>query len=78
MTEKHSISRQKAEIAFSRIHTPFFAKGEAVEELEAATRARDDKTMRLREARLARELESRTSAASALLAKRAGSSSSSD
>jgi hypothetical protein len=74
MTEKHSISRQKAEIAFSRIHTPFFAKDQAVEELEAVTRARAAKTMRLREARLAKELEGRASTASALLARRASAS----
>jgi len=74
MIEKHSISRQKAEIAFNRIHTPFFAKDKAVEELEAVTRARDAKTMRLREARLAKELEGRASAAAALLARRAGAS----
>ncbi len=34
MTEKYSISRQKAEVAFSNIQTPFFAKDKALDELE--------------------------------------------
>lgn len=72
MTEKYSISRQKAEIAFSQIHTPFFAKDKAVEELEDVTQARNAKTVRLREARLAKELEGRASVTSALLARRTG------
>jgi hypothetical protein len=72
MTEKHSVSRQKAEIAFSHIQTQFFAKDKAAEELDAITQSRDAKTLRLREARLAKELENRVSATSALIAKRAG------
>lgn len=71
MTEKHSLSRQKAEIAFSNIQTQFFAKNEAVEELESCTQSREEKTLRLREARLAKELKERVSVTSALLAKRA-------
>lgn len=71
MTEKFSTSRQKAEIAFSNIQTQFFAKDKAVEELESITQSREAKTLRLREARLAKEQESRASVTSALLAKRA-------
>mgnify|MGYP001567524346 CR=1 FL=1 len=70
MTQNYSISRQKAETAFSNIQTPFFTKGEGMLELESAAQSRDAKTLRLREARLAKELEDRTSATSALLAKR--------
>ena len=72
MTEKYSISRQKAEIAFSHIQTPFFAKDKAMDELESVTQSREAKTLRLREARLAKEQEDRASATSALLAKRSG------
>ena len=71
MTEKYSTSRQKAEIAFSHIQTPFFAKEEAREELDSLNRSREEKTLRLREARLAKEQSDRASATSALLAKRA-------
>jgi len=71
MTEKHSLSRQRAEIAFNAIQTPFFAKAEAVEELASISQSRDAKTQRLREARLAKEMEDSASATSALLAKRA-------
>jgi hypothetical protein len=56
MTEKHSISRQKAEIAFSNIQIQFFAKDKAVEELTSLNKDRVAKTLRLREARLARDL----------------------
>ncbi|ADY66187.1 hypothetical protein AGROH133_10364 [Agrobacterium tumefaciens] len=71
MTEKYSISRQKAEVAFSNIQTPFFAKDKALDELDSITQSRDAKTLRLREARLAKEQSDRISATSALLAKRA-------
>lgn len=71
MTETHSKSRQKAEIAFSNAQSQFFARGHAVEELQSIERSRDDKTQRLRAARLEKELADRTSAAAALVKKRA-------
>lgn len=71
MTQTHSKSRQRAEIAFNNLQKPFFAKDEAVEELDAMVRAREEKTHRLREARLAKEANDRASATAALLAKRA-------
>ncbi|EGP54089.1 hypothetical protein HW571_18990 [Agrobacterium genomosp. 3] len=55
MTDTHSKSRQQAETAFGAVQTQFFAKNSATEELEAAAQARDAKTLRLREARLAKE-----------------------
>jgi hypothetical protein len=73
MTQAHSKSRQKAEIAFSNEQTQFFAKKNAVEELDSVVQARDAKTVRLREARLAKELADRMSATSNLIAKRAKS-----
>ncbi|WP_426128676.1 hypothetical protein [Pararhizobium sp. PWRC1-1] len=57
MTETHSKSRQQAEIAFGATQSQFFAKGHAVEEMNSIVEAREDKTMRLREARLAKELQ---------------------
>ncbi|APO70969.1 hypothetical protein ACDY96_19040 [Rhizobium mongolense] len=71
MTETYSKSRQQAEIAFGSIQTQFFAKNKAVEELDSVAKSREAKTLRLREARLARELNDPVLATSALLAKRA-------
>ncbi len=48
-------SRQQAEIAFGRVQSSFFAHGQAVEELQTEEQARQAKTQRLREARLARD-----------------------
>ena len=50
-----SKSRQRAEIAFDRIQSQFFARGQATEELQTEEQARQAKTQRLREARLARD-----------------------
>jgi hypothetical protein len=74
MTETYSKSRQQAETAFDNLQTQFFAKNNAVEELQSVAQARDAKTLRLREARLAKEQADRISATSALLAKRSKSS----
>lgn len=70
MTESYSKSRQQAEVAFGNIRTEFFSKNNAMEELESEAQARDAKTARLREARLAKEQSARASATSALIAKR--------
>ncbi len=56
MTDTYSKFRQQAETAFSTVQTQFFAKNSALEELEADAQARDAKTLRLREARLAKEI----------------------
>jgi hypothetical protein len=72
MTEIYSRSRQQPEIAFGQ--TQFFAHGAAVEEHDAFVQAREAKTLRLREARKAKELEDRVSAAAAPFAKRARAS----
>ncbi|AYG70098.1 MULTISPECIES: hypothetical protein [unclassified Rhizobium] len=70
MTEIYSKSRQQAEIAFGNLQTEFFSKNNALEELESVAQARDAKTLRLREARLAKELADRASATPALRARR--------
>jgi hypothetical protein len=70
MTLTHSKSRHEAEIAFDNTQSRFFAKGSAVEELESVTEAREAKTLRLREARLAMEATAIATVASALVIKR--------
>lgn len=71
MTQTHSKSRQKAELAFAHTQTQFFARNKALDEQQALVQSRDEKTARLRDARLAREAEARSSATTALMAKRA-------
>ncbi|MBB3320064.1 MULTISPECIES: hypothetical protein [unclassified Rhizobium] len=55
MTETYSKSRQQAEIGFGKIKAEFFSKNSVREELQSAEQAREEKTLRLREARLAKE-----------------------
>ncbi len=74
MTETYSKSRQQAETAFGNLQTQFFAKNNAAEELQSVAQARDAKTLRLREARLAKEQADRMSATSTLLTKRSKAS----
>ena len=70
MTQSHSKFRQQAEIAFGATQTEFFARGAAVEELDSVAQAREAKTLRLREARMARDAEKIATAASFPLSKR--------
>ena len=65
MTEQLTKSRQTAEIAFAKTQSQFLARGRAIDEQDAITSARDEKTIRLREARLTREREARESATAA-------------
>lgn len=57
-----SNSRDTAEAAFGDLQSEFFARGNASDEIDHVTKARDEKTARLREARLAREEEDRVAA----------------
>lgn len=57
MTQTHSKSRQQADIAFGNAQSQFFARNSALEELDSIVVARDEKTLRLRAARLAKELQ---------------------
>lgn len=63
MTEKHSKPRQQAEIAFAQAQSEFLARGRAVVDTDPVTQAREDKTLRLKKARLAKELEASDKAA---------------
>lgn len=55
MTQTYSKSRQQAEIAFGNVQSQFFGRGNAVEEQDLIVLDRDDKTARLRAARLAKQ-----------------------
>ncbi|WP_377293427.1 hypothetical protein [Rhizobium sp. SG2393] len=71
MNEAHSKPRQRAEIAFQKEQAQFFARGEARQEEDAITLARDEKTLRLRQARLARDHQNSLTLATKPAAKRA-------
>lgn len=71
MSQTHSKSRQQAEIAFGNAQTQFFARNSAVDELDSIVRSREEKTLRLRDARLAKEAYDRATATASLLTRRA-------
>lgn len=71
MTEIYSKSRQQAEIAFGKTQSVGLARDRAVEELDTIVQAREEKTARLREARIAKEVADRAKACIGLTAKRA-------
>ncbi|PIO96440.1 hypothetical protein [Pleomorphomonas carboxyditropha] len=74
MAEQYSKPRQQAEIAFGKTQSQFFARGRAFEELDSITAARNEKTLRLREVRLAKELQDSIAPAAKPAPKRAGRS----
>ena len=55
MTETISKSRERAESAFGKTQSQFMARSRIVSEDDAIVQARDEKTMRLRELRKAKE-----------------------
>ncbi|MBB4348197.1 MULTISPECIES: hypothetical protein [Rhizobiaceae] len=57
MTEQHSKARQVAEKAFDKTQASSAAGDRARDEVDAVTKARQEKTSRLREARLAMEAQ---------------------
>jgi hypothetical protein len=56
MIQNYSKTRQQAEIAFGKAQSQFLARTSALEDRDASVVARENKTLRLREARLAKEL----------------------
>ena len=70
MTEILSKSRQVAEMAFAKTQSQALARDRALEEQDLIATARDEKTARLREARMEKERTEREIATAALLAKR--------
>jgi hypothetical protein len=63
MTEPSSKSRQQAEIAFAEAQSQFLARGPSISNIDPVAKAREEKTMRLREARLAKESEDKVNPA---------------
>ncbi|PWU71770.1 hypothetical protein DK867_17490 [Ochrobactrum sp. POC9] len=57
MTSTHSRSRQTAEIAFAKIQAPFLLRKPVDQKCDPVAQARQEKTLRLRTARLAKEAE---------------------
>nr|WP_246748621.1 hypothetical protein [Rhizobium setariae] len=55
MTETPSKARERAETAFGKTQSQFIARNRAISESDAIVQARDEKTMRLRELRMAKE-----------------------
>ena len=68
---QHSKSRQQAESAFQKVQSQFLARNRAVEEIDTMVKAREDKTSRLKNARLAKEADDRARATAALILKQA-------
>ncbi|MBD8653190.1 hypothetical protein IFT66_19050 [Rhizobium sp. CFBP 13726] len=71
MTQTHSKSRQQAEIAFGNTQTQFFSRNHAVAEMDSLVAARETKTQRLRQARLAKDADDIARASAGLIAMRA-------
>jgi hypothetical protein len=69
MTQAFSKSRERAEAAFARTQTQFFSRSAAVDEMDSIVAAREEKTLRLRAARLAKEVQDTATATAALAAK---------
>ena len=69
MTQTPSRPRQQAEIAFAKAQSQFLARDRAAAEKNSAARAREEKTLRLKTAREARESEERAKAADPLPSK---------
>jgi hypothetical protein len=70
MTETPSKSRQTADIAFGKAKSQFDARERVFAELDSMVGARDEKTLRLREARLAKELQDQLAASASPVAKK--------
>ena len=71
MTPTHSRPRQQAEAAFAKAQSQFLARERASEELDAVAAARKENTLRLRTARLAKEVDDRARATTAPASPRA-------
>jgi hypothetical protein len=57
MTEINTKSRQTADVAFGKLQSQFVARKRVFDEMDLIVVARDEKTVRLREARLAKEAQ---------------------
>ncbi|VVT07843.1 hypothetical protein [Rhizobium sp. EC-SD404] len=57
MTQTYNKSRQQAEIAFDKARSQSLGKTRVVEELDTVVQAREQKTARLKKARLEKEMQ---------------------
>lgn len=71
MTDTPSKAREHAESAFGKTQSQFLARSRVVSEQDAVVQARDEKTIRLRELRMAKEAIDLASVPSTPVAKRA-------
>jgi hypothetical protein len=71
MTQEQSRLYRRAELVSNLAQAQFFAKDHAAQEEEFLTQTREAKTLRLRNARMAKELRGRTLAISGLISLRA-------
>jgi hypothetical protein len=71
MANEASKSREQTEVVFAGVQSQFYGRGGAAEEMDAVVAAREEKTARLREARLAKDRRDMMAAAAAKLSKRA-------
>jgi hypothetical protein len=71
MTERYSRSYQQAESAFAKVQSQFLARNRAAGERDLNRLASEEKTSRLRKARLAKEADDRARAMAAVTSKRA-------
>lgn len=70
MTQAYGRARQEAEIAFAKAQSLFLARESATRQRDGMAEARKEKTLALRNARLAKEQEDRALAETALAARR--------
>ena len=70
--EKGKTPRQRAEMVFGAAHPPSSARDRAFEEIDAMKVVRDEKTQRLREARLARDRKNGSALPAGAASDRAG------
>lgn len=70
MTQSYSRPRQQAEAAFAKAQSQFLARNRTVSEVDSIIQAREEKTLRLKKARLAKETEDRAKGVTALLSQR--------
>jgi len=71
MTQTHSRAREQAELAFAQTQSQFLARKRGADEPASIAEARKEKTLRLKNARVAKELEDRAKLTAALISKRA-------
>jgi len=71
MANETSKLREDAEINFAGMQSQFYGRGGAAEEVDAVVAAREAKTARLREARMAKDRRDLIAATAAKFAKRA-------